>query len=97
MFGGVTSDLSAVSHVISPLEKLQLLTSAFRKMMAATAQLRGQTREEEGEGEESESGLGEGEQGREGGREANADGWPCSPLLLLPQMGEACGERRWWE
>lgn len=40
LFGGVTSDLSSIPLTISPLERLQLLTSAFRKAMATLSELK---------------------------------------------------------
>ena len=40
LFGGVTSDLSSIPLAISPLERLQLLTSAFRKAMASLSELK---------------------------------------------------------
>ena len=39
-FGGVASDLTSLPLAISPLERLQLLTSAFRKAMAALSELK---------------------------------------------------------
>lgn len=42
-FGGVASDLTSVPLALSPLEKLQLLTSAFRKAMAALSELKTQS------------------------------------------------------
>jgi len=40
LFGGVTSDLTSLPLAISPLERLQLLTSAFRKVMATLSELK---------------------------------------------------------
>ena len=39
-FGAVTSDLYSMTDAKAPLEKLQLLTSAFRKTMAALSDLK---------------------------------------------------------
>ena len=39
-FGGMTSDLQSLPLANSPLEKLQLLTSAFRKCMASLSRLK---------------------------------------------------------
>ena len=39
-FGGVTSDLASLPLTISPLERLQLLTSAFRKVMASLSEMK---------------------------------------------------------
>ncbi len=38
-FGGLIFDLECLLHVHSPLEKLQLLTSSFRKLMASLSSL----------------------------------------------------------
>lgn len=38
-FGGMTFDLECLSHAHAPLEKLQLLTSAFRKTMTSLSAL----------------------------------------------------------
>ena len=40
LFGGVASDLTSLPLAISPLERLQLLTSAFRKVMATLSELK---------------------------------------------------------
>ena len=39
-FGGVVSDLSSLSLAISPLDRAQLLTSAFRKAMTGLSNLK---------------------------------------------------------
>lgn len=39
-FGGVSSDLFSLPLAISPLDKLQILISAFRKAMAGLSQLK---------------------------------------------------------
>ncbi len=39
-FSGVTSDLSSLPLAISPLDRLQLLISAFRKAMAGLSKLK---------------------------------------------------------
>ncbi len=38
-FGGMTFDLECLAHAHAPLEKLQLLTSAFRKTMTSLSAL----------------------------------------------------------
>ena len=40
LFGGVAADLMALVLTLSPLDKLQLMTSAFRKASAALASLK---------------------------------------------------------
>ena len=39
-FGGVVSDITFLSSAISPLDRLQLLTSAFRKLMASLSRIK---------------------------------------------------------
>ncbi len=48
LFGGVVRDLQSLVLALSPLEKLQLLTSAFRKASTALATLKLQTSSQTG-------------------------------------------------
>lgn len=48
-FGPMTSDLYCVTDTKAPLEKLQLLTSAFRKTMASLSSLKLSSLLEEGQ------------------------------------------------
>jgi len=48
-FGPMTSDLYSVTDTKAPLEKLQLLTSAFRKTMASLSSLKLSSLLEEGQ------------------------------------------------
>ena len=105
LFGGVTSDLSSIPLAISPLERLQLLTSAFRKAMATLSELKlrsliqQQRVDLEGWMREGQ-GRGDGTRGRRGGRRVEEAGekgkrGELAPALHILRIISSFHERAW--
>ena len=105
LFGGVTSDLSSIPLAISPLERLQLLTSAFRKAMATLSELKlrsliqQQRVDSEGWMREGQ-GRGDGARGGRGGRRVEGagekgKGGELAPALHILRIISSFHERAW--